>query len=235
MRKILFSLLLFSLLISSVSAAQNSLGYQKGGTNITLLQTCADCTYNNITKILGPNGPLSIIDVEMVKHGSVFNYTLNDTFTVGEYGTYTVNGIGDLGGVATIWAYDVVVTPNGQAPIGDNFIMFLYVSFSLMLLLSVYLLIMNIAKTAMTSETILGVAFSLCSYAGLVILYWLIMSYSPSLFLRNNISWTLWTFGFSNAVLPFISLFIAIFVRSTQKKKNIGVQEFTGRRFLAYG
>ena len=29
-------------------------------------------------------------------------------------GTYIVNGVGDLGGTPTVWAYDFDVTPNGK-------------------------------------------------------------------------------------------------------------------------
>jgi len=49
----------------------------------------------------------------MTKRGTEFNYTycfpeLN--------GQYNINGVGDLGGENTVWAYTLTLTPNGEEP-----------------------------------------------------------------------------------------------------------------------
>jgi len=90
----------------------SSPGTYKQGEDINLIQTCADCTYINITSINLPNGTQIIGNVPMTKDGSVFNYVLNGSLT-NSLGTYRVNGIGDPIGVNEIWAYEFYITYSG--------------------------------------------------------------------------------------------------------------------------
>lgn len=113
MKKIYLFLLLGIFLISFTSAQQTSLGIFPQGEDINLIQTCADCTFNNITAIDYPNGTRIISNVEMDKDGSVFNYTLDSSLT-SSLGRYKVNGIGDPGGVNSIWSYTFDVTYSGK-------------------------------------------------------------------------------------------------------------------------
>lgn len=96
-------------LISLISASP---GIYKQGQDINLLQTCANCSFINVTSITNPNGTVLISNVVMTKDGSVFNYTLNSSLTTA-LGTYRVNGIGNPDGVNEIWAYSFDVTPTG--------------------------------------------------------------------------------------------------------------------------
>jgi len=104
-------LLLFTgiFLISFISASP---GVYKQGEPISLTQTCADCTYINITSITAPNGTQIVGQVEMTKDGSVFNYTL-DSFLTTSLGTYSINGMGNPLGVNDVWRYGIEVTYNG--------------------------------------------------------------------------------------------------------------------------
>ena len=63
------------LLISCTSAAFISLGIFKAGDNVSLIQLCDDCTYNNITSIIYPNGTIALGEAEMTKDGTQYNYT----------------------------------------------------------------------------------------------------------------------------------------------------------------
>lgn len=96
-----------------ISATQEDLGVFKKGSCIELIQLCGDCTFNNISSIQYPNETKVILDVPMTQRGTEFNYTycfpeLN--------GQYNINGVGDLGGENTVWAYTLTLTPNGEMP-----------------------------------------------------------------------------------------------------------------------
>jgi len=97
--------------VSFVSATETQMGVYQKGECISLIQLCGDCTYNNITSIQYPNETKIILDAEMTKRGTEYNYTycfpdLN--------GRFNINGVGDLGGSDTVWAYTLTLTPNGE-------------------------------------------------------------------------------------------------------------------------
>lgn len=235
MKKHFFLFLTLSIfLLNLASAAQETLGYFEVEEDVTLIQLCADCTYNNITSIIAPNGTIILSNVAMSQSGSDFTYTLSSSY-LSDFGQYNVNGLGDLGGTPTVWAYEFHITPNGEPLKGDNFIIFVYIFYILGLVSCVYILVMNIAKLVSKSETVFGVAFSWGVYLALLLLHWLIQNYSTSSFLRDNIGWTSYIFGFTNFLLPLISLAFAMFARSIDKKRPLTPQEFLGRRLLGNG
>ena len=119
MKKLLLTLVLVSFLISFASAEIQTLGTFKLGEDINLIQTCANCTFNNITSILSPNSTEIIGTFQMTKVGSVYNFTLNSGNTT-QLGEYIINGIGDLDGVNTIWNYNLFVTPSGAKRINQG-------------------------------------------------------------------------------------------------------------------
>ena len=109
MKKIMF-LILGIFFLSFASAQIQSLGVFKIGNDINLIQTCDNCTFNNITSVLYPNSSVAISNVQMTKDGTFYNYTFSDTNTIG---TYIVNGFGDLDGIDTVWNYDFEITSFG--------------------------------------------------------------------------------------------------------------------------
>jgi len=232
-KKRLFLIFFFIILIGGASAQQTTLGNFKLGEDIPLIQLCSNCTFNNITSIIIPNGSTILSQAPMTRDGTQYNYNLPSTNAT-LFGEYRVNGFGDLDGTETVWSYSFFITPNGEDIKGDNFLIFVYVAFMIILCASIYLLIINIAKLASKSETIFGLALSWGVYFSLILMYWIINNYSTSSFLRENIIWVVSSFGFTNFLLPLISLFIAIFVRSMEKKNPLSVAELTGRRFLGY-
>ncbi len=110
MKKILLTFIFVLFLISLASAEIQSLGTLKQNDNVNLIQTCGSCTFNNITSVLYPNSSIAISNVQMTKEGTFYNYTFSDTNTLGNY---IVNGVGDLGGIDTVWNYDFEITPSG--------------------------------------------------------------------------------------------------------------------------
>ena len=112
MKKILLTLILGIFLISFAFAASQTLGTPKLGDDINLIQTCDNCTFNNITSVLYPNLTQTIGEFRMTKKGTNYNFTLSSD-NVTEIGTYIVNGFGDLDGINTVWNYNFIVTPFG--------------------------------------------------------------------------------------------------------------------------
>ncbi len=96
-------------LIGLTSAAISDLGEFKVGECIDLPQTCATCTYNNLS-VFYPNSTTILDNVAMEKDGVFYNYTFCSTNTIG---TYSVNGFGDPSGVVTIFNYIFTITPSG--------------------------------------------------------------------------------------------------------------------------
>ena len=99
------------LLISLVGASQENLGTYKQNDEITLLQVCGTCTYNNVTSIILPNSTQLIVDETMTKRGAEYTYLFNKTDLLG---TYLVNGVGDLDGTDNAWAYEFYITIDGN-------------------------------------------------------------------------------------------------------------------------
>ncbi len=99
-------------LLSLTSASIENLGSFKQNADIELIQTCSDCTYNNISNVLFPNGTNAVSDIAMERDDTFYNYTFTNTTTLG---TYSVNGFGDTGGVKTTWNYKFEVTPTGDS------------------------------------------------------------------------------------------------------------------------
>jgi len=108
MKKIILTLLFGIFLISFASAT--TLGTFKSGDCVNLIQTCSDCTYNNISNVLYPNSSVAIYNVAMERDDTYYNYTFCNTSTLG---IYIVNGYGNLGGVKTNWNYDFGITRSG--------------------------------------------------------------------------------------------------------------------------
>jgi len=99
-------LILFLIPITSAT----TLGTYERGSCINLIQTCSNCTYINITSVLYPNSSIALTETPMTKVGSLYNLTFCNTNALGDY---IVNGIGDVDGEDTVWAYGFKITNKG--------------------------------------------------------------------------------------------------------------------------
>ncbi len=128
----LFSWLMLCLLITNI-AAVDILKPAKVNTNYTVLQTCASCTFVNVT-ISNVNG-IIISDQAMTDSGSgVWSFDITPTVV----SRHDVNGLGDLNGVDTSFATFFDVTPSGKiVSTGDSI---LYAIFTLILFFVIFLL-----------------------------------------------------------------------------------------------
>jgi len=109
---LLISMIFLMAILPLSSASIGNLGTFKQGECINLLQTCADCTYNNVSSVTQPDGVTGMgLVTAMSKSG--LEYTLQFCNTT-KSGTYNVNGYGDPGYVVTKWNYNFDITPTGS-------------------------------------------------------------------------------------------------------------------------
>lgn len=114
---------LFLLVVAFATAGSSSFGVKKVGSTIDLPQSCASCTYNNITAIEYPNGTSIYLESTMTKNGQKYNYTY--TFPDNLQGEYFISGHGDLNGVDTGWRYSIELTSEGKPESTSNSLFYL--------------------------------------------------------------------------------------------------------------
>jgi hypothetical protein len=94
-----------------VSAEQQSLGVFKQNTCITLKQTCANCTFVNLTSVYNPNG-IEVTGVfVMTKIASEYSYSFCNATILGQY---IYNTLGDPNGIPTTQPVTFDVTSTGN-------------------------------------------------------------------------------------------------------------------------
>jgi len=140
-------ILIFVLFFISLISA--SPGIYKQGQDINLIQTCADCTSINVSKITAPNGTILISNVQMTKDGSAFNYTLNSSFT-NDLGTYHISGIGNPGGTNEVWTYSFFVNYKGDTISSAQAM--LYIGFIVVIILVFIFTLAGISKLPKGNE-----------------------------------------------------------------------------------
>jgi hypothetical protein len=112
-KKILILMLVTCLVLPMLSASLESLGNEfKQFDCIRISQTCASCSYVNISSITSSNSNETLVDnIAMISFGGgEWYYNFCDTE---ELGRYDVRGIGDIEGTDTSFAYYFKVTPSG--------------------------------------------------------------------------------------------------------------------------
>jgi hypothetical protein len=137
---------MFVIILSSFANAEiQTLGTFKLGDDISLLQICGTCTYNNITSVHVTQNTTKIIEnLPMTRDGSVYNLTLtSDQASV--LGEYIVNGIGDLDGTNTVWNYNFFVTHTGfTLTTGESVLYFLMTIVLFILIFIIFYLIFTL-------------------------------------------------------------------------------------------
>jgi hypothetical protein len=153
MDKKIFLIGLMMLFLASFVSAEPLFGTFQENTCINLLQTCASCSFNNITIITDPAGNTLIKDQEMTREGFKYNYTFCNTSLTG---IYQVNGIGDPNATNTIWRYDLAVNPSGKI---FNNILYEFLFFGVIMF--VFYFILYIAFKHENLPTLLMVSFGI--------------------------------------------------------------------------
>lgn len=138
-------------------------------------------------------------------------------------GNYNLTVLDDVGDSQTITIK--VIKPNGIL------VAAIYTLTFFLLLSILFVFILNLAKLATTSTTIYDVAISMTVYFGLLISYQLIIEYSAVPFIIDWLDLIRSIAGWVLVMLPLISFVVTFFVKGTQKKKPLSVQEILGGRY----
>ena len=109
--KLFLSIFLALILINFACASEQSLGTFKQDTCISLLQTCSNCSFVNITSLIQPNSSIIINNVEMTQSGTDYSYTFCNTQLLGNY---IYNTLGDPDSVNVIQPVGFTITPSGS-------------------------------------------------------------------------------------------------------------------------
>jgi hypothetical protein len=124
MSKLLLIVTLMCLLVlPTITAIDKSISTVQKDKCINLFQICDNCTYVNITSIIGQGTVNSMGSGLMTKTGTYYNYTFCGTSSIG---TYIYNTCGDLNGVLTCEPVSFEVTPSGfSGTLGFSFLIIL--------------------------------------------------------------------------------------------------------------
>lgn len=109
--KNIFYLMLILLFVVPTFASQERIPEVKQGDCVNLTQLCGNCTSVNYTSVYNGNGIKVLNNVEAVKDGSEYIYEFCETNVTS---TYIVNGIADVDGYPTPFAYEFDVTESGN-------------------------------------------------------------------------------------------------------------------------
>ena len=111
MKKIILTIILGIFLISLASSSLDSLGTYKQNDCMNISQTCASCSYVNISSVSRNNNSNLISNVEMTDFGNgEWRYEFCNTSATGRY---DIKGIGDVLGVDSSFAVYFDVTHSG--------------------------------------------------------------------------------------------------------------------------
>ncbi len=136
MKKIFF-LLLFSLILISSASALESLGEFDVNQCVTISQTCATCTFVNISSINLPNSTSSVNNVSMNSVGNgEWNFIFCNTSVKGRY---DVRGQGDINGNNT--SFTTFFNIGKASSTGESILYFLFVVIMFGFLLGLFFLI----------------------------------------------------------------------------------------------
>lgn len=128
-----YLILLLLIAFPLASASIPNLGTFKQYSCVNLLQTCSDCTYNNISSVTQPDGMKVVGEVIMFRQGTEYNYTFCNTTKLGNY---IVNGHGNAGSADTVWNYNFEITPSGGPEDNTKIFLIFIISSAVLLIIS---------------------------------------------------------------------------------------------------
>ena len=222
MDKKVIPLMLFALiLLPFTSAAFDTLGTYQQSSEITLVQLCDDCNFNNITSVVYPNSSIFISEVPMIADGTQYTFVLNRSLT-SPTGTYFVNGFGDDGGTDAVWAYTFEVTSTGEILTTGESMVYVVLSFAVFafFLISLYFtLVIPYSNKSLTDGQIVGITKTKYIKLGLILITYALFTWFLNILIGlsdNFVSLTMYyglvTFLFNSLNLLALPLFIIIFV-----------------------
>lgn len=217
-RNNLFLLLLVGIfLISLASAEVQTLGYGKQNTCIQLSQTCANCTFVNLTSIEYPDKTKEIIDDVMTATGTEYNYTFCET---NQTGVYIYNTFGDPTGTLTTQPVDFTITYNGKETPSGIVIVFFSLGFLIVIGFLSYLFIYNMGHFGQMDYDLGDLIKNVSAYFVLLGLYLLSVLYMGNEMIDSMMVWIIGITGFTNVAMSFLFFIICFLAKRKTSIEN---------------
>lgn len=167
-----------------------------------------------------------ILDTTLEPRGDEYGrYIEASNFTQVETISYTI-----YCNSTSVGGYDdgiVYITQSGYKA-STSLEIFIWILFIIGVVGNLIVLILILVKLATTKETIFGVLNAWGLYLLLIITNFL-SGFLTYTYITTTTDLLLTILVWSNGVLPLISLFITMFIKGTQKKRPIGINELTGQ------
>lgn len=217
MKKLLLAFIFGIMLLSltSVSAVEQTLGIVQQNTCVSLTQTCANCTFVNVTSVVNPDSTIVTINNLMTKAGTDYNYTfcqVNDT------GDYTYNTLGDPDGILVVQPVGFTSTFNGEAsPEGITIVLFILL-FLVIIGYMTFMLIETIGYFRDLEVDVKDVAKNFTSYFVLFAIYILSKSYLGNSFIDDFLLWIIGIGAFTNMFIPLVGFILSITIGKLSRK-----------------
>lgn len=213
----LILLIVLLLIIPVVTAEVQTLGTFKKGNCVDLKQTCSSCTYNKITSIVYPNSTVAIATVDMTTINNIeYTYQFCNTQVLGNY---IVNGYGDVDGTDTVWAYDFLVTENGNEEPTGTVIVFFVIIFLVLIGTFGMLAIATLDGFKDLDFSIKEVLLNWAVFFVLVGGYILGKQYLGNAFINNFLESTMMITAVTNVFLPLVAFILSFTIGDMRRSK----------------
>jgi hypothetical protein len=143
-----------------------------------------------------------------------------------QVGVYSFNLYCRSGSIGGFASGEFGVTKNGEIW-GDVGMVFIYILFIAAAIGNLSLLILTLVKLTTTKETIFGVLTTWGFYILMIVVNYM-SGFMTSGYIGGISDFMLTILVWSNGVLPLISLVITMFIKGTQEKKPLSVEDLTG-------
>lgn len=212
------SLLLLLLLIPFVSSESQvqTLGIFLKETDVTLYQTCGDCSYNNVSYVTYPNGTTIISNVEMTQSGVTYSYVLIKNYTK-DLGEYTVCGFGDPSSTVTTWCYNFFINETGRADPPSAVLVLFIVVFIGLLTIFVWLFVYALGHAIKQDFDLMDLGFCFGIYFAILGIYYLQQTYLGMPLMNNILNILVYVGAFTHVLFASIFFFISMFRANTDK------------------
>ena len=222
--KYLLLLLVVLTIFSSVSALE-TIGTFKQSECVSIIQTCDNCSYINVSSIISPNSSILITNEDTTKSGTFYNRSFCDTDDIG---TYLVNGFGDSDGRTDVWAYSFKITPKGYEEPSEIFTMFIYLLFIFTVAGLFVSLFTTVSRFVLVKTNLLDILVSFGLWILLIIVVYLGETFLITPYVANLSNLFLTATRYTHIVLPIIAYIAACIIRAAKKKGNLSVNDVSG-------
>lgn len=218
--EMIFSLFLTVLLVTQVSAEIQTLGVFKMGANVSLIQTCSNCSFVNLTTIQYPDSSTEFIGRLMTKIGTDYNYTFTNTSQLGKY---IVSTCGDVDTELTCVSYDFKITPSGSDSDSSQSLNLLGSLLIILLLGIVFFFIAHKSenKVAKISFYTFSVIIFIISVLYIVVIMQQTLFGFESILTGIETFWFVVKIGITIGILAFIIILFMIFLKAWKIKRGL--------------